>query len=192
MKAGFIVPYVNFLSREGDAMPGEDLGGCPIGGRFVKKSSSDIFEKKRVVVFALPGAWTPTCSSQQLPGYEKLYDEFKSHGIDEVYCLSVNDGFVMNSWFHADGIKKVKPLCDGNAEFTRLMGMLVDKSNLGFGQRSWRYAMVVDDTMIEELFVEPDKSDNAMSDPYGESAPEKVLDYLKRESTMGWEGYSAE
>ena len=170
------VPETTFIGREGDQAP---EGGCPIGGRFTQQTSDDIFKGKRVVVFALPGAWTPTCSSQQLPGYESHYDEFKSLGIDEVYCLSVNDGFVMNSWFAKENIVKVKPLCDGNGSFTQEMGMKVVKNNLGFGPRSWRYAMVVNDGQIEQLFTEPGMDNNIDDDPYGESSPEKVLSYLR-------------
>lgn len=176
---GDVVPYSVFVGREGDIVPKSEFdGGCPIGGRFVEQSSEQVFKGKRVVVFALPGAWTPTCSSQQLPGFERMYDDFKANGIDEVYCLSVNDGFVMNSWLHADGIEKVKPLCDGNGEFTIGMGANVSKSNLGFGMRSWRYAMVVNDGVIEEMFVEPGLRDEADDDPYGVSSPAVVMSYL--------------
>jgi peroxiredoxin len=171
------VPLTKFVGREGDVAP---EGGCPIGGKFVELTAHDVFKDKRVVVFALPGAWTPTCSSQQLPGYEAMYDDFKAKGIDEVYCLSVNDGFVMNSWFEKDGIEKVKPLCDGNLSFTLGMEMDVAKYNLGFGIRSWRYAMVVTNGTIEWMGVEPGIADNAETDPYGESAPEKVMEYLNK------------
>jgi peroxiredoxin len=172
------VPQATFIGREGDVAP---EGGCPIGGRFVEQTTDEVFSGKRVVVFALPGAWTPTCSSQQLPGFEAIYDDIcLTHDIDEVYCLSVNDGFVMNSWFEKDGISKVKPLCDGNAAFTKAMGMLVNKGNLGFGERSWRYAMVVNDGTIEWMGVEPNKADFHGEDPYGESSPEKVKEYLEK------------
>lgn len=176
---GKTVPYAVFIGREGDIVPKSELdGGCPIGGRFVELTSEQVFKGKRVVVFALPGAWTPTCSSQQLPGFEAAYDDFKAAGIDEVYCLSVNDGFVMNSWFEAEGVKNVKALCDGNGEFTKGMGMLVDKSNLGFGHRSWRYAMVVNDGVIEKMFVEPGMTDLAADDPYAVSSAASVRGYL--------------
>jgi peroxiredoxin len=169
------VPLVKFISREGDIAP---EGGCPIGGKFVETTTHDVFKDKRVVVFALPGAWTPTCSSQQLPGFEAAVDEFRDYGIDDVYCLSVNDGFVMNSWFHHLGVKKIKPLCDGNGDFTDGMGALIQKANLGFGMRSWRYAMVVNDGTIEKMFVEPGFTNNAEDDPYGVSSPEAVRNYL--------------
>ena len=170
------VPSARFIGREGDVAP---EGGCPIGGKFVEQTTDDVFGGKRVVVFALPGAWTPTCSSQQLPGFDANYDKIKSMGVDEVYCLSVNDGFVMNSWFQKDEVKNVKPLCDGNISFTMGMGMDVGKNNLGFGVRSWRYAMVVNDGTIEWIGVEPGFTDNAEEDPYGESSPEKVMAYLE-------------
>jgi peroxiredoxin len=169
------VPNTPFIGREGDIAP---EGGCPIGGRFVEQTAEEIFAGKRVVVFALPGAWTPTCSSKQLPGFEMNYDLIRRNGVDEVYCLSVNDGFVMNAWFEKEGINKVKPLCDGNAFFTEAMGMNVQKANLGFGVRSWRYAMVVNDGTIEWMGVEPGFTNNGGDDPYGESSPEKVKEYL--------------
>ena len=104
------VPYTNFKTRIGDT---DAVGGCTfIGGEWKDIDTTEIFEGKKVVVFALPGAFTPTCSSQQLPGYEEKYDEIKSLGIDEVYCLSVNDAFVMNAWFRDEKIVKVKPIGD--------------------------------------------------------------------------------
>ena len=169
------VPNTTFVGREGDIAP---EGGCPIGGKFVEQTYDDVFKDKRVVVFALPGAWTPTCSSQQLPSFEEAVDEFRDYGIDDVYCLSVNDGFVMNSWFAHLGVKKIKPLCDGNVAFTLGMGMDVGKNNLGFGVRSWRYAMVVNDGTIEKMFVEPGFADNAEDDPYGVSSAASVRGYL--------------
>ena len=172
----YFAPNVTFAFREGDEMP--DGGGCPIGGQFVYKTSKELFGGKRVVIFSLPGAFTPTCSSQQLPGYERLYDEFRAQGIDEIYCVSVNDAFVMNAWAQQLGIKKVKMLPDGNGDFTRLMGMLVSKSAIGFGQRSHRYAAVLTDMVREKLFDEPGREDNFAGDPYGESSPENVLKYL--------------
>jgi len=172
----YFAPDVTFAFREGDEMP--EGGGCPIGGQFVYKTSKELFGGKRVVIFSLPGAFTPTCSSQQLPGYERLYDEFRAQGIDEIYCVSVNDAFVMNAWAEQLGIKKVKMLPDGNGDFTRLMGMLVSKSAIGFGQRSHRYAAVLTDMVREKLFDEPGREDNFAGDPYGESSPENVLKYL--------------
>ena len=144
-------------------------------------NTRESFAGKRVLIFALPGAFTPTCSSQQLPGYEKLYNDFQKAGIDEVYCLSVNDTFVMNAWFENQGIKNVKALPDGNFEFTSRVDALVEKGNLGFGKRSWRYAMVVNDNVVEHVFAEDDMRDLADTDPYEVSAPENVLEALTSE-----------
>jgi peroxiredoxin len=142
-------------------------------------TTQDLFKGKRVVVFSLPGAFTPTCSTFQLPGYDLKYEEFQALGIDEVYCLSVNDSFVMNAWFKSQNIQNVKPIPDGGGEFTHAMGMSVAKYNLGFGYRSWRYAMVVNDGEIEQMFEEPGKVGNCPSDPYEVSDPDTVLNYLK-------------
>ena len=134
----------------------------------------DVFDGKRVIVFSLPGAFTPTCSSQHLPDYEKLHPVFRRHGIDDIYCVSVNDPFVMASWAKDQGSKAVKLLPDGNGEFTNGMGYLVDKADLGFGRRSWRYAMVVNDGIIEKVFEEPDKP----GDPFEVSDAHTVLSYV--------------
>lgn len=142
------------------------------------KRSSDLFAGKRVLIFGLPGAFTPTCSNSQLPGYEELYDQFTDKGIDEIWCTSVNDAFVMYQWAQHQGIKNVKMLPDGNGDFAASVGMLVHKRNLGFGARSWRYALVLNDMRVEDLFVEPDQSDACPYDPYGVSAPENVLKKL--------------
>lgn len=173
----YFAPVVRFALREGDEAP--EGGGCPIGGEFVYKTSEELFGGKRVVIFSLPGAFTPTCSTYQLPRFEEQYDEFKAQGIDEIYCVSVNDAFVMNEWARQLGIKKVKMLADGNGDFTRLMGMLVNKSSIGFGMRSHRYAAVLTDMVRDKLFTEPGRQDNFSGDPYGESSPENVLRYLK-------------
>ena len=138
----------------------------------------DIFFEKKVIVFGLPGAFTPTCSSQQLPGYESMYNTFIEKGIDEIYCVSVNDGFVMGKWFESLGIEKVKFLADGNGEFTRRMGMLVKKENLGFGNRSWRYAVVINNGSVEQLFAEAGIEDDHGEDPYEMSKPTTVIDYV--------------
>jgi peroxiredoxin len=164
-KEQYQVPQVEFVFRE--------------NGEFVTRTTADLFNGKRVVIFSLPGAFTPTCSAYQLPGFEDNYDEFASLGIDAIYCLSVNDGFVMNAWAKDQGIEKVTLVPDGNAYFTRSMGYLVNKSNLGFGQRSWRYAAVVENGVIEKLFVEEGLRDNADTDPYEVSTPEAVLEYVK-------------
>lgn len=148
-------------------------------GEFVVKTTSDLFSGKRVLIFGLPGAFTPTCSTYQLPGFEEKYEEFKSLGIDEIYCVSVNDAFVMNAWGKELGIEKVKLIPDGNAYLTRALDMVVMKSNLGFGIRSWRYAAIYNDKNLEKDFVEEGKSDNFNGDPYEVSTPENVLEYLK-------------
>jgi thioredoxin-dependent peroxiredoxin len=168
------VPDVVFKTRVRD----ESVGG-PNPYRWQDVSSKELFGKKRVVVFALPGAFTPTCSSTHLPGYEEHYDQIRAQGVDEVYCLSVNDAFVMFQWGKNLGVEKVKLLPDGGGEFTRKMGMLVRKDNLGFGLRSWRYSMVVDDGKIEKMFVEPGFSDDCPSDPFELSDAPTMLEYLK-------------
>jgi peroxiredoxin len=170
-KENYQVPQVQFTFRE--------------SGEFVNRTTSELFDGKRVVIFSLPGAFTPTCSAYQLPGFEEKYEEFKALGIDEIYCISVNDGFVMNAWAKDQTIEKVKLIPDGNAYFTRSMGYLVNKSNLGFGDRSWRYAMVVDDRIIEKVFVEDGMRDNADTDPYEVSTPENVLDYVSANVKVG-------
>ena len=168
------VPDVIFKTRVRD----ESVGGeNPF--RWQDRTTDEIFGGKRVVVFALPGAFTPTCSSTHLPGYEKHYDELKSLGIDEVYCLSVNDAFVMFQWGKHQGVEKVALLPDGNGEFTRKMGMLVEKSNLGFGMRSWRYSMIVDDGKIEKMFVEPGLCDDCPTDPFEVSDVDTMLAHLR-------------
>ena len=148
-------------------------------GEWQDKISDDYFRNKRVILFSLPGAFTPTCSLQQLPGFEKLHNVFKEHNIDEVYCLSVNDSFVMNAWAQNQKLENVKVIPDGNGDFTDAMDMLVEKTVIGFGMRSWRYAMIVNNGVIEKMFVEPGKTDDTPEDPYGESSPENVLKYLQ-------------
>lgn len=168
------LPNVTFKTRVRD----ESIGGDnPY--RWQDMTTDDYFANKRVVLFSLPGAFTPTCSTFQLPTFEKMYDEFKSLGVDEIYCMSVNDSFVMNQWAKSQSLQNVKVIPDGNGEFTRKMGMLVEKGNLGFGMRSWRYAVIVNDRKIEKWFVEPDFSDNCETDPYGETSPENILSFLK-------------
>ncbi len=159
-KTGSRVPFVKFKIRE--------------DYKWVTKTSDDIFKGKRIVVFALPGAFTPTCSSVHLPNYNELYSSFKEHGIDEVICLSVNDSFVLNEWKRMEKADNIFMLPDGNGEFTEKLGLLVDKSDLSFGNRSWRYSMLVNDGVIEKMFIEPEVGD----DPYGESSAEKMLEYL--------------
>ena len=174
MKEGICVPKTTFKTRVRD----ESIGGDnPF--KWQDLTTKEIFLGQRVVVFSLPGAFTPTCSTFQVPGFEQNYDAIREMGIDEVYVISVNDTFVMRKWMLDQNVCKVKFIPDGNGEFTRQMGMLVDKSNIGFGARSWRYAMVVNNGVIEEWFEEPGRCDNGDSDPYGETSPENVMEYLR-------------
>ena len=164
------VPQVSFQTRVRD----ESIGGDnPF--RWETVTTDDYFKGKKVILFSLPGAFTPTCSTFQLPDFEKLYPEFQAKGIDDIYCMSVNDSFVMNAWAKSQNLKNVKVIPDGNGQFTRLMGMLVEKENLGFGPRSWRYAAIIDDGVVEGWFEEPGLSDNAGDDPYGETSPQNIL-----------------
>ncbi|MBX2866954.1 peroxiredoxin [Candidatus Kaiserbacteria bacterium] len=170
------VPQVTFKTRVRD----ESIGGeNPY--RWEDVTSDDYFKGKKTVVFALPGAFTPTCSATHLPGYERMYDEFKALGIDEVYCLSVNDAFVMNKWGQHLDVEKVKLIPDGSGEFTKEIGMMVKKDNLGFGDRSWRYSMYVDNGEIKKVFIEPGFEDNCPDDPFEVSDAETMLNYLKEE-----------
>ncbi len=167
------VPAVTFHTRVRD----ESIGGDnPF--RWEDKTSDDFFAGKRVVLFSLPGAFTPTCSTFQLPDFEKMAGEFAAKGIDEIYCISVNDTFVMNAWGKAQRLKNVKLIPDGSGEFTRKMGMLVAKDNLGFGMRSWRYGAIVNDGIVEKWFEEDGFCDNAGEDPYGNSSPQNMLKNL--------------
>lgn len=155
------VPEVNFQVRE--------------EGKWETWSTSQLFKGKKVVLFALPGAFTPTCSSTHLPRYNDLAGEFKKHGIDDIYCLSVNDTFVMNAWKESQEAENITFLPDGNGDFSRGMGMLVDKEDLGFGPRTWRYSMVVNDGVIEKMFIEP----NVPGDPFEVSDADTMLDYIQ-------------
>ncbi len=168
------IPDVTFKTRVRD----ESLGGDnPF--RWQDLTSNDIFKDKTIVLFSLPGAFTPTCSTSHLPRYEELYNDFKAEGVDEVVCLSVNDAFVMYQWGLKQGRENVFLLPDGSGTFTRMMGMLVNKDNLGFGMRSWRYSMLVEDGQIRKMFIEPGFSDNCPTDPFEVSDADTMLDYLK-------------
>ncbi|MDJ0822811.1 MAG: peroxiredoxin [Paracoccaceae bacterium] len=147
------------------------------GNTFVWKevTTKDVFARKRIVLFALPGAFTPACTENHLPGYEKLYDDLIAEGIDEVICLAVNDAFVMFHWARHLDVKKVFMLADGNAEFTRKMGMLVDRSAQGMGMRSWRYAMLVEDRVITRFHAEPGFADNPSGVPVAVSDANTML-----------------
>lgn len=169
------VPDVIFKTRVRD----ESIGGeNPFLWQDV--STDDIFKGKKIVILALPGAYTPTCSSKHLPGFEAKYQELIAHGVDEVYCLSVNDAFVMYQWSKHLDLKHIKMLPDGNGEFTQAMGMLVKKENVGFGSRSWRYSMLVEDKKIIQLFAELGKVDNCPDDPFTVSDVDTLLAYLKQ------------
>ena len=175
VKAGTKVPDVTFKTRVRD----ESIGGDnPF--RWEDLPSGDVFAGRRVVVFSLPGAFTPTCSNEQCPAFERYYEDLKAAGADDVCCISVNDAFVMYQWSKHLGIKNVRLLPDGSGHFTRRMGMLVDKDHLGFGYRSWRYVMVVNDGVIEKWFEEPGINDiGTDQDPYEVTDPETMLTYLK-------------
>ncbi len=154
------VPNVTFRVREND--------------KWVDVTSDELFTGKNVVVFALPGAFTPTCSSTHVPGYNQLAKTFQENGVDAIYCVSVNDTFVMNEWAKDQEAENIKFLPDGNGEFTDGMGMLVDKTDLGFGKRSWRYSMLVKNGVIEKMFIEPEEP----GDPFKVSDAETMLRYI--------------
>ena len=168
------VPNMVFKTRVRD----ESIGGDnPY--RWQDVSTDELFGGKKILVFSLPGAFTPTCSTFQLPDYEKMYDEFIQAGVDDVYCISVNDAFVMNAWGKQQGIEKVKMIPDGSGHFTRRMGMLVNKDNLGFGMRSWRYAAIFDSGNVLQFFPEPGRDDNHPDDPYSVSKPQHMIKEVK-------------
>ena len=154
------VPDVTFRTRD--------------GATWKDVTTKELFDGKKVVVFALPGAFTPTCSSSHVPRYNELAPAFEERGIDRIVCISVNDAFVMNEWAKEQHADRITFVPDGNAEFTDKMGMLVDKRNLGFGQRSWRYSMLVDDGVIKKMFIEPEKE----GDPFEVSDADTMLRYL--------------
>lgn len=157
------VPNVTFRTRQNN--------------EWVDVTTDDLFAGKKVVVFSLPGAFTPTCSSTHLPGYNELARVFKENGVDEVVCMSVNDTFVMNEWAKDQESGNVTLIPDGNGEFTEGMGMLVDKTDLGFGKRSWRYSMLVKDGVVEKMFVEPEEP----GDPFKVSDADTMLNYINPE-----------
>jgi len=169
------IPYTIFKTRERDeSIKGEN----PY--KWVHKSTDDYFKNKKIILFSLPGAFTPTCSTLQLPNFEKLYNKFKNMGIDDIYCMSVNDAFVMNAWAKSQKLVNIKVIPDGSGEFTRMMGMLVRKDNLGFGFRSWCYAILVRDCIIETMWIEKGLKDNSIEDKYGISSPENILQDLNK------------
>lgn len=168
------VPQVIFKTRVRDeSVPGDN----PF--RWQDLTTDEVFKGKKIVLFSLPGAFTPVCSTSHAPGYEAKYDEFKTLGVDEVVCLAVNDAFVMYQWKKNLGMEKVFILPDGNGDFSRAMGLLVKKTDVGYGERSWRYSMYVEDGIIKKMFIEPGMSDNCADDPLEVSDADTMLDYLK-------------
>ncbi|MFO7593172.1 MAG: glutathione peroxidase [Pseudomonadota bacterium] len=159
-KEGQKVPNVVFRTRENDDW--RDI------------STDELFKGKTVVVFSLPGAFTPTCSATHLPRYNELAGVFRENGVDDIICMSVNDAFVMNAWKEDQEAENVTLIPDGNGEFSEGMGMLVDKSDLGFGKRSWRYSMLVKDGVVEKQFIEPEKP----GDPFEVSDADTMLNYI--------------
>lgn len=146
-----------------------------VGSEWVTKTTDDYFKGKKVVLFALPGAYTPTCSSSHLPRYNELYEDFKKAGVDDVICLSVNDTFVMNAWKDSHDADNITMLPDGNGEFSEKLGFLVEKSELGFGKRSWRYSMLVEDGEIKKMFIE---DESKPGDPFDSSDAVTMLKHL--------------
>lgn len=163
-REGQKVPNVTFRTRQNN--------------QWLEITSDDLFSGKTVIVFALPGAFTPTCSSTHVPGYNELATVFKENGIDEIVCISVNDAFVMGEWAKDQNAENITFIPDGNGEFTEGMGMLVDKTDLGFGKRSWRYSMLVKDGVIEKMFIEPVEP----GDPFKVSDAETMLSYINPEA----------
>ena len=159
------VPNVTFTLRAND--------------EWTTRNSDEIFNNKTVVVFSLPGAFTPTCSSSHLPRYNELAPTLFANGVDEIICMSVNDTFVMNAWADNQELRNVQVIPDGSGKFTKEVGMLVTKDNLGFGSRSWRYAVVVDNGVVEMWFGEASQRNEADDDPYEISSPENVIQYCR-------------
>jgi glutaredoxin-like protein len=160
-------------NREGDRVPNATFRTRQ-NNEWVDVSSESVFHGKTVVAFSLPGAFTPTCSSSHVPRYNELAPVFRKNGVDEVVCISVNDAFAMNAWQRDQKADRIRFLPDGNGEFTQKMGMLVDKSDLGFGMRSWRYSMLVRDEVIEKMFIEPQQA----GDPFEISDADTMLRYI--------------
>jgi len=162
-----------FENREGQSVP-QVIFHTRRNHEWVDVSTNDVFKGKTVVVFSLPGAFTPTCSSTHVPRYNQLTPVLKQHGVDEVICVSVNDAFVMNEWQQEQKAGNITFIPDGNGDFSRGMGMLVAKNDLGFGDRSWRYSMLVKDGVIEKMFIEPNKP----GDPFEVSDADTMLAYI--------------
>ena len=167
-----------FKFRTGDT---DEKGGCTfIGGSWVDKTTDELFKGKRIVMFSLPGAFTPTCSGEELPSYDRHYNKFIENGIDDVYCISVNDAFVMNAWARDLQIKNVKMIPDGCGTFTRSMGMLVNKPAQGFGMRSWRYSALIDNMEVKHFNEEPGYNNaSADDDPFEVSDADTMMQQIK-------------
>lgn len=164
---------MKFENREGQPVP-QVTFRTRKQHEWVDVNSDELFKGKTVIVFSLPGAFTPTCSSTHVPRYNQLAPVFKRHGVDDIVCISVNDAFVMNEWKREQQADNITFLPDGNGEFTEGMGLLVDKNDLGFGKRSWRYSMLVKDGIIEKMFIEPDLP----GDPFEVSDADTMLNYI--------------
>ena len=175
-----IVPNSTFHTR----VRNENLKG-PNPYEWKKLTTNDVFSGKRVVLFAVPGAFTPTCSEDHLPGYEKHHDDLIAAGADAVYCLAVNDAFVMFQWAKALQIEKVLMLPDGNGDFSRKMGMLVQRTSNGMGMRSWRYSMFVHDGKIQRILIEPGFDDEPQGVPLKVSGAETMLSFLRESRLEG-------
>jgi len=167
-----------FKNKEGQHVP-ETMFRTRKDHEWVNVTSKELFSGKTVIVFSLPGAFTPTCSSSHVPRYNQLAPVFKANAIDEIICISVNDAFVMNEWKIDQGADNITFIPDGNGEFTEGMGLLVDKNDLGFGKRSWRYSMLVKDGVIIKMFIEPQQP----GDPYDVSDADTMLDYIAPKET---------
>ncbi|GGY48395.1 glutathione amide-dependent peroxidase [Bacterioplanes sanyensis] len=167
------------INKEGQNVPSVTWP-TRIGDEWVNIQSDDIFKGRTVVLFSLPGAFTPTCSSTHLPRYNELAPVFKANGVDEIVCVSVNDTFVMNAWAADQEAENIRMIADGNGEFTDGMGMLVDKADLCFGKRSWRYSMLVKDGVVEKMFIEPQKP----GDPFEVSDADTMLNYINAEAEL--------
>ncbi len=164
---------LNLINKENQTVP-NTVWATRLNNQWVNIKSNDIFKNKTIVVFSLPGAFTPTCSSSHLPRYNELATSFKENGVDAILCLSVNDTFVMNAWSEDQEANNITMIPDGNGDFTEGMGMLVDKSDIGFGKRSWRYSMLVKNGIIEKMFIEADVE----GDPFEVSDADTMLDYI--------------
>ena len=168
-----------FENKEGQKVPSVTFP-IRVNDDWSKRDTQEVFAGKTVVVFSLPGAFTPTCSSTHLPRYNELAGKFAENGVDEIVCISVNDTFVMNAWAADQDAENVSFIPDGNGEFTDGMGFLVDKSEIGFGKRSWRYSMLVKDGVIEKMFIEPDLP----GDPFEVSDADTMLAYINPEAVQ--------